>query len=175
MQIWTYANKKAEQTAMAKWNIMNAQKDEDFYSKAKMKRRKEVRKERRKGNFQKASCTKTRLWLGKPCVLEVKEESARLRERHGPWGKGAPLGSSWMWVKREKKRIKNHFWNTGASLGRGRLLRLGVCVGVGVCGCVSFFFFFFVFLVFLWGTPVAYGSSQARGRIGAVATGLHWP
>ena len=28
---------------------MNAQKDEDFYSKAKMKRRKEVRKERRKG------------------------------------------------------------------------------------------------------------------------------
>ena len=37
--------------------------------------------------------------------------------------------------------------------------------------------FFFVFLVFFfavsWATPAAYGSSQARGRIGAVASGLH--
>ena len=32
--------------------------------------------------------------------------------------------------------------------------------------------FFFVFLLFLWATPAAYGGSQARGRIGAVATGL---
>ena len=31
-------------------------------------------------------------------------------------------------------------------------------------------FFFFVFLQL---QPTAYGSSQARGRIGAVATGLH--
>ena len=36
-----------------------------------------------------------------------------------------------------------------------------------------FFFFFFVFLLFLWATPSAYGGSQARGRIGAVAAGLH--
>ena len=35
-----------------------------------------------------------------------------------------------------------------------------------------FFFFFFVFLPFLGPLPSAYGGSQARGRIGAVATGL---
>ena len=34
------------------------------------------------------------------------------------------------------------------------------------------FFFFFVFLLFLWAAPAAYGGSQARGLIGAVATGL---
>ena len=33
----------------------------------------------------------------------------------------------------------------------------------------SFFFFFVLFRV----APVAYGGSQARGPIGAVATGLH--
>ena len=37
---------------------------------------------------------------------------------------------------------------------------------------LNFFLFFFVFLLFLWATPVAYGGSQARGRIRAVATGL---
>ena len=31
---------------------------------------------------------------------------------------------------------------------------------------------FFVFWLFLWAAPAAYGGSQARGRIGAVATGL---
>ena len=51
-----------------------------------------------------------------------------------------------------------------------------------------FFFFFFVFLSFVfvvvvvvvvvvvatsWAAPAAYGGSHARGRIGAVATGLH--
>ena len=35
-----------------------------------------------------------------------------------------------------------------------------------------FNFFFFVFLLFLWAAPVAYGGSQARGPIGAVAIGL---
>ena len=30
----------------------------------------------------------------------------------------------------------------------------------------------FVFLAISWATPAAYGGSQARGRIGAVATGL---
>ena len=34
------------------------------------------------------------------------------------------------------------------------------------------FFFFFVLLPFSWAAPVAYGVSQARGRIGAVAAGL---
>jgi len=34
------------------------------------------------------------------------------------------------------------------------------------------FFFFFGFLLFLWAAPSAYGGSQARGRIGAVAAGL---
>ena len=36
----------------------------------------------------------------------------------------------------------------------------------------SIFFFFFFFLLFLWAAPAAYGGSQARGPIGAVATGL---
>ena len=36
-----------------------------------------------------------------------------------------------------------------------------------------FFFLFFVFLLFLGPLPVAYGGFQARGPIGAVATGLH--
>ena len=31
---------------------------------------------------------------------------------------------------------------------------------------------FFVFMLFLWATPTAYGGSQARGPIGAVAIGL---
>ena len=35
-----------------------------------------------------------------------------------------------------------------------------------------FLFFVFVFLLFLWAAPTAYGGSQARGRIRAVATGL---
>ena len=35
-----------------------------------------------------------------------------------------------------------------------------------------FFFFFFVFLLFLWAAPAAYGGSQARGLIGAVAASL---
>ena len=32
--------------------------------------------------------------------------------------------------------------------------------------------FYFGFLLFLWATPAAYGGSQARGPIGAVATSL---
>ena len=35
-----------------------------------------------------------------------------------------------------------------------------------------FLFFSFFFFVFFWATSAAYGGSQARGRIGAVATGL---
>ena len=39
---------------------------------------------------------------------------------------------------------------------------------------ILLFFFFLVFLsFFLRATPAAYGDSQARGPIGAVATGLH--
>ena len=34
-----------------------------------------------------------------------------------------------------------------------------------------FFFFLSFFLLFLWAAPVAYGGSQARGRIGAAAAG----
>ena len=37
--------------------------------------------------------------------------------------------------------------------------------------CV-FFFFFWSFFAFSRATPLAYGGSQARGLIGAVATGL---
>ena len=40
-------------------------------------------------------------------------------------------------------------------------------------GVVVFFFFFFFFCLFLLrAAPEAYGGSQARGRIGAVVTGL---
>ena len=42
-------------------------------------------------------------------------------------------------------------------------------------GYIIFYFYlfiFFVFLLFLWVAPAAYGGSQARGQIGAVATGL---
>ena len=35
-----------------------------------------------------------------------------------------------------------------------------------------YLFIYFVFLLFLWATPTAYGGSQARGRIGAVAPSL---
>ena len=34
------------------------------------------------------------------------------------------------------------------------------------------FFFFLVFFAISWATSVAYGGSQARGLIGAVASGL---
>ena len=34
------------------------------------------------------------------------------------------------------------------------------------------YFFFFVFWPFSWAAPMAYGGSQARGPIGAVADGL---
>ena len=38
-----------------------------------------------------------------------------------------------------------------------------------------FFFSFFFFCLFAisWATPIAYGGSQARGPIGAVANGLY--
>ena len=39
-------------------------------------------------------------------------------------------------------------------------------------GSTLYFFFFSLFAI-SWAAPVAYGSSQARGLIGAVATGLH--
>ena len=34
------------------------------------------------------------------------------------------------------------------------------------------FFFFFCLFAISWAAPAAYGGSQARGRIGAIATGL---
>ena len=38
---------------------------------------------------------------------------------------------------------------------------------------LSFFFFFLSFFAISWAALTAYGGSQARGRIGAVAAGLH--
>ena len=37
---------------------------------------------------------------------------------------------------------------------------------------IKFFFFYFLFFIFR-ATPVAYGGSQARGQIGAVAAGQY--
>ena len=53
-----------------------------------------------------------------------------------------------------------------ASLGGGRVLQ-DESGGFYVC--------LFVFCLFAisWAAPEAYGGSHARGRIGAVATGLH--
>ena len=47
-----------------------------------------------------------------------------------------------------------------------------------VCLFYFIFFLFFGFVVVVvvvisWAAPAAYGGSQARGQIGAVATGLH--
>ena len=39
--------------------------------------------------------------------------------------------------------------------------------------CFFFFFFFFCLFAISWATPAAYGGSQARGLIGAVAVSLH--
>ena len=39
--------------------------------------------------------------------------------------------------------------------------------------CYLLFFFLFVFFCLFRAASAAYGGSQARGRIGAVATGLH--
>ena len=41
-------------------------------------------------------------------------------------------------------------------------------------GLFVFCFLFFVFLSFFRAAPAAYGGSQARGPIGAVAAGLHY-
>ena len=46
-------------------------------------------------------------------------------------------------------------------------------IEVGELNLFFFLVFFFVFLLCLWAAPVAYGGSQARGQIRAVATGLH--
>ena len=40
-------------------------------------------------------------------------------------------------------------------------------------GFFFFFFFFFGLFAISWAAPTAYGGSQARGRIGAIAAGLH--
>ena len=37
----------------------------------------------------------------------------------------------------------------------------------------SLFFFFFCLFATSWAAPLAYGGSQARGLIGAIATDLH--
>ena len=36
-----------------------------------------------------------------------------------------------------------------------------------------YFFFFFGLFAISWAAPAAYGGSQARGQIGALASGLH--
>ena len=38
---------------------------------------------------------------------------------------------------------------------------------------ILFYFFLLYFFAISWATPVAYGGSQARGQIGAVASSLH--
>ena len=49
---------------------------------------------------------------------------------------------------------------------------LGVHQTPWICGFVLFFCLCFLFCL-LGATPIAYGSSQARGQIGAAAAGLH--
>ena len=40
-------------------------------------------------------------------------------------------------------------------------------------GLFFLFFLFFGLFAISWAVPAAYGGSQARGRIGAIAAGLH--
>ena len=57
-----------------------------------------------------------------------------------------------------------------------------MCAGPGAGTCLEgdklmllplfLFFFFFCLFAISWAAPAAYGGSQARGPIGAVATGL---
>ena len=47
-----------------------------------------------------------------------------------------------------------------------------VLIEIQVCLFVCLFVYFCLFAI-SWAAPAAYGGSQARGRIGAVATGLH--
>ena len=51
-------------------------------------------------------------------------------------------------------------------------LFLNTFSGVELLGHMGFWGLFFFFCIFK-AAPVAYGGSQARGPIGAVATGLH--
>ena len=64
-----------------------------------------------------------------------------------------------------------------------KLNKMMFCVFSLLCLLISFFLFFFFFFVFFvvvvvivvfifWAAPVVYGGSQARGPIGAIATGL---
>ena len=50
---------------------------------------------------------------------------------------------------------------------------LSIFLFVGEFFLVFLFFFFFCLFAISWAAPTAYGGSQARGPIGAVATGLH--
>ena len=51
-----------------------------------------------------------------------------------------------------------------------------VILGIGFNFFLFIYLFIFIFIFFLfaisWAAPAAYGGSQARGQIGAVATGL---
>ena len=60
------------------------------------------------------------------------------------------------------------------SLGeeRGMLLQLGNCSICTDAALRGIFFFVFCLFAISWATSVAYGGSQARGLIGAVAAGL---
>ena len=46
------------------------------------------------------------------------------------------------------------------------------CATMGTLYWVSFYFILFIYFCFLMAAPVAYGSSQAKGPIGATAAGL---
>ena len=52
-------------------------------------------------------------------------------------------------------------------------MRMSSCIHVAANDIISFLFlFFFCLFAISWAAPAAYGGSQARDRIGAVAAGL---
>ena len=91
-------------------------------------------------------------------------------------------------VRGWEDRLKGYFLRLSLLLGhklRARKVCLGTALGhlqdvsiqlffVLFVFCCLFFFFFFFFGLFAisWGAPAAYGGSQARGPIGAVAASL---
>ena len=64
--------------------------------------------------------------------------------------------------------LYNKNWQNPVEITRRENSIISIYTRLGQPGFIFFFFFFGI----SWAAPTAYGGSQARGRIGAVATSL---
>ena len=96
-------------------------------------------------------------------------EGGVLAELPVPWllGERQPGGASGAW---SRGSARPGGWGLGAG-GQGRGVHGLMRIPDLPCVCLPLTAFFFFSL--LRGTPAAHGSSQARGRMGAAAAGLH--